>query len=156
MIQGTDEKEPMKMNSTEIAQRCADSMFARDKASRELGITVEIGGAGSATARMAVSDCMINGLGVCHGGYIFTLADSAFAFACNGYDRVTFAASATIEFVLSARLGDSLVAEARERFRGKRVGIYDVAVHNQDGQLVALFRGRSKTTEAPVISGYRD
>jgi acyl-CoA thioesterase len=146
----------MNMDSTEIARRCADFMFARDKASRELGITVEIGGAGSATARMEVSDGMINGLGVCHGGYIFTLADSAFAFACNGYDRVTFAASATIEFVRSARPGDSLVAEARERSRGKRAGIYDVAVHNQDGQLVALFRGRSQATEVPVVGNDSD
>jgi acyl-CoA thioesterase len=144
-------KEPSEMDSGEIAQHCADSMFARDRASQELGITVEISEAGSATARMKVSDTMINGLGVCHGGYLFTLADSAFAFACNGYDRVTFAASATIEFVLSVRVGDSLVAQARERYRGKRAGIYDVAVHNQDGQLVALFRGRSQATEAPVI-----
>jgi acyl-CoA thioesterase len=144
-------KEPSEMDSSDIAQRCADSMFARDKASRELGITVEISEAGSARARMEVRDTMINGLGVCHGGYIFTLADSAFAFACNGYDRVTFAASATIEFVLSARLGDSLVADARERHRGKRTGIYDVTVQNQDGQLVALFRGRSQAVEAPVV-----
>jgi acyl-CoA thioesterase len=144
------------MDSGEIAQRCAASMFARDKASQALGIVVETSGAGNASARMEVSDSMINGLGVCHGGYIFLLADSAFAFACNAYDRVTFAASATIEFVVSARLGDLLVAEARERYRGKRAGIYDVSVHNQDGQLVALFRGRSKTTEARVISDDSD
>ena len=146
-------EEPSEMDSREIAQRCADSMFARDKASRELGIRVEISGAGSARARMEVRDTMINGLGVCHGGYIFTLADSAFAFACNGYDRATFAVGATIEFVRSARLGDSLVADARERHRGKRAGIYDVTVQNQDGQLVALFRGRSQATDAPVIGG---
>lgn len=144
------------MDSDEMARRCADSMFARDKASRDLGITVEISEAGSARARMQVSDAMINGLGVCHGGYIFMLADSAFAFACNGYDRVTFAVGATIEFLLPARLGDSLVAEASESHRGKRSGIYDVAVNNQDGRLVALFRGRSRTTEAPVIRGDRD
>ena len=141
------------MDSDEMARRCADSMFARDKASRDLGITVEVSEAGGARARMQVSDAMINGLGVCHGGYIFTLADSAFAFACNGYDRVTFAAGATIEFLLAARLGDSLVAEASESYRGKRSGIYDVAVHNQDGHLVALFRGRSRITEAAVIRG---
>jgi acyl-CoA thioesterase len=100
---------------------------------------------------MQVTDSMINGLGVCHGGYIFTLADSAFAFACNGYDRVTFAASATIEFILPARVGALLVAEARECHRGKRSGIYDVTVHDEEGRLVALFRGRSRVTEAPVI-----
>jgi phenylacetic acid degradation protein PaaD len=131
-------------------------MFASDQASRDLGITVEVSEAGRARARMQVSDAMINGLGVCHGGYIFTLADTAFAFACNGYDRVTFAAGAAIEFVLPARLGDSLVAEASERYRGKRSGIYDVLVHNQDRHLVALFRGRSRATEAPVILGDKD
>lgn len=139
------------MNSGEIARRCADSMFARDSASRDLGITVEVSEAGRASARMPVSDSMINGLGVCHGGYIFTLADSAFAFACNGYDRVTFAASASIEFLLPARAGDLLVAEARQAYRGKRRGIYDVEVRNQEGRLVALFRGRSTTTDARVI-----
>jgi len=144
------------MDSVETAQRCADSMFSKDKASQALGIVVEISGVGNASARMEVSDTMINGLGVCHGGYIFLLADSAFAFACNAYDRATFAAGATVEFVLAARLGDSLVAEARERYRGKRAGIYDVSVHNQDGRLVALFRGRSRATEAPVIGDGSD
>lgn len=139
------------MNSGEIAQRCADSMYARDRASRELGITVETRGPGSARARMQVTDLMINGLGVCHGGYIFTLADSAFAFACNGYDRVAFAASAAIEFVRPARAGDLLVAEARECHRGKRSGVYDVVVRDEEGRLVALFRGRSTVTETPVI-----
>lgn len=139
------------MSSRETAQRCADSMLARDTASRELGIAVEITEAGSARARMEVSGSMINGLGVCHGGYIFTLADSAFAFACNGYDRATFAAGATIEFLRSARLGDCLLADARERYRGRSSGIYDVSVSNQEGQLVALFRGRSHATETPVI-----
>ena len=140
------------MSSSEQAQRCADSMFARDTATRELGIIVEISEAGCARARMEVSNSMINGLGVCHGGYIFTLADTAFAFACNGYDRVTFAAGATIEFLRSARLGDCLMADAHERYRGRSNGIYDVTVSNQAGQLVALFRGRSHATEVPVIT----
>jgi acyl-CoA thioesterase len=140
------------MNPVELAQRCADSMFARDKASRELGIVVEITEAGHARARMDVSDSMINGLGVCHGGFIFTLADSAFAFACNGYDRVTFATGASIEFVRSARLGDSLLAEAGERYRGRNSGTYDVTVTDQEGRLIALFRGRCRATEAPVIA----
>jgi acyl-CoA thioesterase len=126
-------------------------MFQKDRASRELGITVEVDDAGSASARMAVTERMINGLGVCHGGYIFTLADTSFAFACNGYDQVTFAAGASIQFVRSARLGDVLLAEAREQHRGRSSGIYDVTVTNQEGKLVALFRGQSRTTGAPVV-----
>jgi phenylacetic acid degradation protein PaaD len=127
-------------------------MFAKDAASRELGITIEVREAGSARARMEISGTMVNGLGVCHGGYIFTLADSAFAFACNGYDRVTMAVGATIEFVRPARQGDRLLAEASERYRGRSSGVYDVTVNNQDGQLVALFRGRSRATEDSLIT----
>src|SRR5690606_22328372 len=112
----------------EAARRCADQMYARDRASRELGIEVDVDDAGSANARMEVTERMINGLGVCHGGYIFTLADTAFAFACNGYDQVTFAAGASIQFVRSARLGDTLLAEAHEQHRGRSSGTYDVAV----------------------------
>ena len=139
------------MNSRELAQSCADAMFARDEASRRLGITIEIVEAGSVRARMEINEAMVNGLGVCHGGYVFTLADSAFAFACNSYDRTTFAAGATIDFLRPAHLGDRLMAEATERYRGRKSGIYDVAVTNQDGQTVALFRGRSRATESPVI-----
>ncbi|MEX2123034.1 MAG: hydroxyphenylacetyl-CoA thioesterase PaaI [Woeseia sp.] len=141
------------MNTLEIAQRCAEVMFARDSASRALGISIEVSEVGSARARMEITPSMVNGFGVCHGGYIFTLADSAFAFACNGYDRVTLAAGATIDFVRSARLGDRLLAEASERYRGRSSGIYDVTVSNQDGRLVAQFRGRSHSTGDPVITG---
>jgi len=139
------------MNSSEVARRCADAMFAEDRASRELGIAVEVSNAGSASARMEVTERMINGLNVCHGGYVFTLADTAFAFACNGYDQVTFAAGASIQFVRSARLGDALLAEAREQHRGRSSGTYDVRVTNQEGKLVALFRGQSRATGAPVV-----
>ena len=139
------------MSSLDIARSCADEMFAKDRASRELGIAIEITKAGAASARMEVTERMINGLGVCHGGYIFTLADSAFAFACNGYDQVTFAAGASIQFVRSARLGDSLVAEAREQHRGRSSGVYDVRVSNQQGKLVALFRGQSHATGASIV-----
>jgi acyl-CoA thioesterase len=83
------------MDSTEIAQRCADAMVARDAASKALGIAIEIPQAGSAVAQMTVRDDMVNGFDVCHGGLLFTLADTAFAFACNAYDNVTFAASCT-------------------------------------------------------------
>jgi acyl-CoA thioesterase len=139
------------MSSPEEARLCADAMFANDRASRDLGIAIEVSGAGTASARMEVTERMINGLGVCHGGLIFTLADTAFAFACNGYGQVTFAAGASIQFIRSARLGDSLLAEAREQYRGRSSGTYDVKVSNQEGKLVALFRGQSRATGAPVV-----
>jgi len=141
------------MSSLDVARRSANEMFAKDRASRDLGIAVEISEAGSASARMVVTERMINGLDVCHGGYIFTLADTAFAFACNGYGQVTFAAGASIQFVRSARLGDVLLAEAREQYRGRSSGTYDVRVTNQEGRIVALFRGQSRATGAPVVPG---
>jgi acyl-CoA thioesterase len=98
---------------------------------------------GYARLAMKVREDMVNGHQICHGGLIFTLADSAFAFACNTYDLVTVAAAGTIEFLLAGRLGEELTATAEERTRSKRTGIYDVSVHNQRGECVALFRGRS-------------
>ena len=112
---------------------------------------VEVEEAGSAIARMTVRDDMVNGFDVCHGGLIFSLADTAFAFACNGYDAVTYASQADIEFVRPARLGDALVAVAREDYRGRKTGFYTVEVTNQDDQLVAMFRGRSAGTEDPIL-----
>jgi acyl-CoA thioesterase len=134
-----------------IARHCADTMFRRDKAAKDLGIVIDVTQAGSASATMEIKSGMVNGLGVCHGGYIFALADTAFAFACNGYDRVTYAAGASIEFMRPARLADRLLASASEQYRGRRTGIYDVIVTNQDEQCVALFRGRSHATEQPLI-----
>ena len=139
------------MSKNTIATRCAQAMYANDDASRMLGIDVEVEHAGRATARMKVRDDMLNGFDVCHGGLIFSLADTAFAFACNGYDDLTYAARADIEFVRPARLGDALVAVAREDYRGRKTGFYTVEVTNQDDQLVALFRGRSASTGAPVL-----
>jgi acyl-CoA thioesterase len=112
---------------------------------------VEEVGPGLAVLSMSVSGEMVNGHGFCHGGYIFTLADSAFAFACNTYGRVTVAQGAKIDFVRPALLGDELRAEACELYRGKRTGVYDVEVRRSDGKLVACFRGNSHSTERPVI-----
>ena len=121
-------------------------MFARDAASQSLGIRVEMPEPGRARASLVVTDDMLNGFGVCHGGFIFTLADTAFAFACNGGDEVTVAAGATIEFLESAHGGDELTAVAIERSRRGRTGIYDVTVTNQSGIEIAIFRGRSHAT----------
>lgn len=139
------------MNDIEIAQQCHEKMWISDRASQDLGIEIEVTTPGSATARFEVLGNMINGHGVCHGGYIFTLADTAFAFACNTYNCVTFAASASIEFVRPARQGDTLLATAREGHRGGRTGIYDVKVTNQDGDVIAIFLGRSFATREPIL-----
>ena len=106
---------------------------------------------GCACVAMRVREDMVNGHDICHGGLIFTLADSAFAFACNTYNTVTVAASGAIEFLAPARLGDDLVATAREQSRSRRTGVYDVTVCNQGGERVALFRGRSHQRDGHVI-----
>ena len=141
------------MSGLELARRCAEAMYAADEASRNLGIEIAVERPGSATARVEVRPSMVNGFGICHGGYVFTLADTAFAFACNAYDRASFAAAASIEFLRPARLGDRLLAQASERWRGGRSGVYDVTVSNQEGETVAIFRGRSYATEKPVLTG---
>ena len=118
-------------------------MYERDPASRHLGITLERVAPGFALMRMQVGQTMINGHRICHGGYLFTLADSAFAFACNSFNRVSLGASAQVEFLAPARLGEVLHAEACVRERGRRSGIYDVVVRNEQGRQLVLFRGRS-------------
>jgi len=126
-----------------VAEASASAMFAQDRASRALGMRILEIRPGSARLAMQIRDDMVNGHLICHGGLIFTLADSAFAFACNTYDLVTVASSGSIEFLLPVRLGDELTATAEERTRSKRTGVYDVVVHNQRGECVAMFRGRS-------------
>jgi acyl-CoA thioesterase len=134
-----------------IAVKCRDEMWKDDSASQHLGMQVDVSEPGKAMASFTVRDTMVNGHGVCHGGYIFTLADSAFAFSCNTYNVVTFASSAAIEFVRPARAGDDLSAVAEERHRGGRTGIYDVTVTNQGGEVVAIFRGRSHATRDAIL-----
>lgn len=140
------------MNADEQARRCADAMFAKDAASRALGITIDIPRAGHAVARMRVRDDMVNGFDVCHGGLIFTLADTAFAFACNAYNRVSVAASANVDFLRPARLGDELTATAEEQHAGRSGGVYTVTVANERGETVALFRGRSSATANVLLA----
>ena len=126
-----------------VAEAAARAMYAQDRASQALGMQVREIRSGYARLTMKVREDMVNGHQICHGGLIFTLADSAFAFACNTYNSVTVASAANVEFLLPARLGDELTATAEERTRSKRTGVYDVAVRNQNGACVALFRGRS-------------
>lgn len=141
------------MNQLDIARKCAAAMYDADAASKGLGISVEVTGAGQAKARVKVSPSMTNGFDVCHGGFIFSLADTAFAYACNTYDKVTYAGSASIDFLRPAKAGDQLVAVATERYRGGRSGIYEVTVTNQNGEEVAVFKGRSVATRQSLVSG---
>jgi len=116
-----------------------------------LGITVDIPAPGQAVATMRVRKDMVNGFDVCHGGIIFALADTAFAFACNAYNRLSVGASANVDFLRAAKLDDELSATANEEHRGNRGGIYAVEVVNQHGQTVALFRGRSASRDQSLI-----
>ena len=127
-----------------LAQRSAAAMYEADLASRHLGIEIDHVAPGQATARMVVRDTMINGHDICHGGYVFLLADTAFAFACNTYGPTTVAATCDITFLAPAHLGDELVAQATERHRAGRSGIYDVTVRRA-ATVIAEFRGHSRT-----------
>lgn len=131
------------MTPQEIAERVGRDMFAVDPASKGLGMKVEAMGPGLARMSMRVRAEMLNGFQICHGGFITTLADSTFAFACNSYNELTVAAGIVVDFLSPARLDDVLTAEAREVSRAGRTGVYDVSVRNQRGELVAVLRGRS-------------
>jgi acyl-CoA thioesterase len=128
-----------------LAERSAAAMYEADLASRHLGIQIDQIAPGRATARMQVRDTMLNGHAICHGGYVFLLADTAFAFACNTYGPTTVAAACDVVFLGPAHLGDELIAEATERHRYGRSGIYDVTVRRPDTTVIAEFRGHSRT-----------
>jgi acyl-CoA thioesterase len=133
------------------AEAAAAALFARDAAARALGMRVAAVSPGRAHVTMAVRADMLNGHGSCHGGLIFALADTAFAFACNSHNERTVAAAASIDFLAAAQVGDELSAEAQELWRSRRSGIYEITVSNQDGARIALFRGRSHRTGGPVV-----
>jgi acyl-CoA thioesterase len=135
----------------QLAEAVRDGMYARDHAARALGITVEAVGPGFARCRMTVREDMVNGHDTCHGGLTFTLADCAFAYAGNACNRVTVALAAQISFLAPARLGDVLLATAREQSRAGRTGVYDVEVAAADGTRIALFRGTSYETRGQVV-----
>ncbi|MFI7602055.1 hydroxyphenylacetyl-CoA thioesterase PaaI [Actinoplanes sp. NPDC049681] len=126
-----------------MAQTAAHEMFARDQASQQLGMELVSAGDGAAVVRMTVTDSMVNGHGMTHGGFVFALADTAFACACNSRGPVTVAAGADVTFLRPTAAGDRLEAQARERSTSGRSGIYDVTV-TRDGDVVAEFRGRSR------------
>jgi len=134
-----------------LAERVADAMFAEDRASQMMGMSIASVAPGRAELTMTVRGDMVNGHATCHGGFIFTLADSAFAFACNGGNERTVASGCSIEFVAPAREGDVLTAIAVERSASGRTGVYDIDVTNQRGEKVAFFRGKSYRIKGSVI-----
>jgi len=136
----------------QLAERVSAELYSRDEAARALGMTIRSVAPGEATLSMRVRADMLNGHAICHGGLIFAIADTAFAYACNSYNDNTLAAAASIEFLSPARLGDLLTAVAKEQSRGRRLGIYDIEVTRQDGTRVALFRGRSAQVSGTVLA----
>jgi acyl-CoA thioesterase len=134
-----------------VAEASREAMWKDDRATRSLGIAVLAVGPGTATLAMTVREDMLNGHHICHGGLITTLADSAFAFACNAYNEVTVASGFDVNLLAAARLGDVLTATAHEVSKAGRTGVYDIAVNNQRGEAVAAFRGRSYTLKGKAL-----
>jgi acyl-CoA thioesterase len=134
-----------------LAERVAASMFDSDRASRALGMRLERVAPGCAEMTMTVRDDMVNGHAICHGGYLFLLADSTFAFACNSYNRNTVAQGCSIDYLAPAHTGDVLRATGVERSRTGRTGVYDIEVRNQHGTTIALFRGKSYRIDGHVV-----
>ena len=138
----------------QVADRVREGMFRNDRASRWLGMRILQVAPGQAVLQMTVRDEMLNGHDICHGGLITTLADSAFAFACNSYDELTVASGFTVDLLAPGRGGDVLTATCREVSKAGRTGVYDCEVVNQNGQRIAVFRGRSYTMKGkPAVAG---
>ncbi|XUW88095.1 hydroxyphenylacetyl-CoA thioesterase PaaI [Burkholderia sp. M6-3] len=142
---------PAEITPDELARATAAAMYENDACSRALGLEILEVRAGYARLRMAVRDDFLNGHQICHGGLIFTLADSTFAFACNSYNLNTVASGCSIEFLRPVHGGDVLTAEAVEQTLSGRTGIYDIRVTNRAGDTVAMFRGKSAQIKGNVI-----
>lgn len=135
------------LSPQQLAEACAEAMWSTDWTSQRLGMQIEHVAPGEATLSMRISEDMLNGHGNAHGGFIFSVADSAFAFACNTYNQRAVAYQVSITYMAPGRKGDRLTATARELYRAGRNGIYDVHVTNDRGEPVAEFRGHSRTVK---------
>jgi len=138
----------------QLARDAAAAMWSRDYVAQGLGMTLAHVQPGAARLTMQVRQDMVNGHAICHGGMLFTLADTAFAYACNSYNQNTLASACSIDFLAPAQLGDTLVAEATERALGGRSGVYDVTVSTAGGKVVALFRGKSARIKGEVTASF--
>ena len=135
-----------------VAEACAKTMWLEDRASQGLGMSLQRIAPGEAVISMTIRRDMTNGHGICHGGFIFTLADSTFAFACNTYDQRTVAQQCAVTFLQPVREGETLTAHAIERTRAGRGGIYDVTVRDSSNKVVAEFRGHSRTISGRLLA----
>lgn len=150
---GSDHHKLSRAEAQALAEATAHAMWSRDKAARALGMALVSVQPGQALLTMPVREDMVNGHHICHGGMIFTLADTAFAYACNSYNKNTVASACHIDFLAPAQEGDILEADAQERSASGRTGVYDVTVRTRDGKTVALFRGKSYRINGEVIAG---
>ena len=139
------------MTPQELAEACAKKLWESDSASQRLGKKIEWVAPGEAVLSMTVTEDMINGHRIAHGGFIFTLADSAFAFACNSQNQSTVAQHCAITFIKPGHLGDHLTAHARQVSQAGRSGIYDITISREDGEVIAEFRGHSRSLGRPVL-----
>ena len=136
-----------------LADATAEAMFSRDRAAQALGIKIVRVQPGASLLIMTVRSDMVNGHHICHGGMIFSLADTAFAYACNSYNKNTVASACHIDFLAPAKEGETLEAEAVEQSASGRTGVYDITVRNNHGKTIALFRGKSYRINGEVIAG---
>ena len=141
-------------DALQLARDSANAMWSRDHAAQALGMVIADVKPGTARLTMLVSQNMVNGHAICHGGMLFTLADTAFAYACNSYNHNTVASACNIDFLAPAYVGDTLVAEALERSQSGRTGVYDVTISTSAGKTLALFRGKSYRIQGEVIASF--
>ncbi len=153
MTQTTPTQTATAADAQQLADSVAQAMWSRDNATQALGMAIVSVSPGQATIAMTVRPDMVNGHHICHGGLIFTLADSAFAYACNSYNQNTVASACSIDFLAPAKEGDVLEAECVERSLSRRTGVYDTTVRIRGGKTVALFRGKSARISGEVLAG---
>ncbi len=144
-------KAPSEMTPEELARATGEAMYSSDRASQWLGMELQEVRPGYARMSMRIRDEFLNGHAICHGGLMFTLADSTFAFACNSYNINTVAAGCSIEFLKPVAGGDTLTAEAQEQVLSGRHGVYDIRLTNSAGEVVAMFRGKSAQIKGNVV-----
>lgn len=145
---------PTPEQAQQLALDASQAMWSRDHAAQGLGMRLLEVKPGYARLSMTIRQDMVNGHAICHGGMVFTLADTAFAYACNSYNQNTVASAAHIDFLAPSHLGETLEAEAVERALGGRSGVYDVSVRSSSGKTVALFRGKSARIKGEVTSSF--